>query len=571
MFETFASIVLASALTLLWGIAAFIVSGLPYAKNNRRFKRWTTVLLWIGYIALAIAALWLFLVLGWYIRKGWLFVEGTMKAIVPLMLIGHLPVVTHTLPKLRSLRESTDERLAAATLVELTHPMAIIPIYAAAVVSGMNAFSHVFAQPVLPTLAELVQRLFLLVVLLLVPTFFAMKTYRKVMREQFVPSPLWARLLKFGLAGGLTAVVVITVVVVNVLAGVSSSKLPEASDMVNHHLMDEGGGAPTLLSGHAMHRNHSNRVEVAALTGDVSAPADIKFELVAQQKEITLASGAIIDAWTYNGQLAPELRVRQGDMVEVKLVNQDIDKGVTIHWHGYNVPNAMDGVPGMTQNVVKPGQSFTYKFRAKQAGTYWFHSHQQAAEQVIRGLFGTLIVDPKNETEVYDEEFTVVTHRWDTDRGYKIAFGDQDQAQTKQVATGQKIKLRIVNTHNLSQKYVLHGVDYQIASIDGVDIQEPERLPDSTAFRLASGGRYDIAFTMPDHPVLFKLGEGKKDGKPSLLFYTDTRSQPESLSFESESAWFDPSQYGKAAANETTSATKFDREFTMILGNKMGF
>ncbi len=572
MFETFAGIILASAMTLLWGLAAFIVSGLPYTKNNRRFKRWKTVLLWTGYIALALAALWLLLVLGWYIRKGWLFVEGKMKAVIPLMLIGHLPVVTHTLPKVRSLRESTDRRLEAAALVELTHSMTVIPIYAAAVVSGMNAFSHMIAQPVLPTMAELVQRLFLLVVLLLVPSFFAMKTYRKVLRGHFVPSPLWRRLLKFGLAGGLTAVVVIAVIVVNVLAGVSSSKLPEASDMMNHHLMDEGGGAPTLLSGgHAMHRNHSSGVEVAALTGDVSAPADIKFELVAQHKEIALASGATIDAWTYNGQLAPELRVRQGDMVEVKLVNQDIDKGVTIHWHGYNVPNAMDGVPGMTQNVVKPGQSFTYKFRAKQAGTYWFHSHQLAAEQVIKGLFGTLIVDPKNETEIYDEEFTVVTHRWETDRGYKFAFGEQDQAQTKRVASGRKIRLRIVNTHNLSQKYMLQGVDYRIVSVDGVDIQEPDRLPDYTAFRLASGGRYDIAFTMPDHPVLFKLGEGKNDGKPSLLFDTDTRPRPESPSFEAEFAWFDPSQYGKAVVNETTSAVKFDREFTMILGNKMGF
>ncbi|MEJ8548562.1 hypothetical protein [Brevibacillus borstelensis] len=60
-------------------------------------------------------------------------------------------------------------------------------------------------------------------------------------------------------------------------------------------------------------------VEVAVLTGDISDPADVKFELVAQQKKITLASGAVIDAWTYSGEIAPELRVKHGDMVEVKL------------------------------------------------------------------------------------------------------------------------------------------------------------------------------------------------------------------------------------------------------------
>lgn len=329
-------------------------------------------------------------------------------------------------------------------------------------------------------------------------------------------------------------------------------------------------------SNHQQHQAHHasasvdpSQVEVASLTGDISEPADRTFELVAQQKKVTLASGAVIDAWTYNGEIAPELRVKQGEMIEVKLVNQDIDRGVTIHWHGYNVPNAMDGVPGMTQNVVKPGQSFTYKFRANQEGTYWFHSHQQAAEQVVRGLFGTLIVEPKQETESYDEEITLINHQWETDQGRRKAFGNQDEFQWKQVKPGDTVKLRIINAYNYSEKFLLQGTEFRITSIDGMRIQDPKPLSDQTAFRLGAGGRYDVVFTMPDRPVFFKLVNRRNEGNPGTVFYAGSR--PERPVFQAESAEFDPSDYGKPVMNEVTAEDKFDREFHMILGNRMGF
>ncbi|GGD52119.1 multicopper oxidase family protein [Paenibacillus nasutitermitis] len=572
MFETIASILLSFAMTALWLVAGIVVTGLPYVKNNQHLKSWRIFLLWVSCIALVLGVLWAILITSLFLRSGWIFVEGTMKAIVPALFISYLPVAIYTLPKLRSLGQSNKEKPAADTLAKAAHPMVVIPIYAAALASGLCAASHMFAQPVLPSLVEIVQRPVLLLLILVVPSFFVMRRYSTVLRGEFILHKLWKRLLKLGLVSALTAGVVIVIFVIQVLIGINSSKLPEASDMMNHHLMDEGGGTPTMLTGNQMnqdHSNHSNMVEVAALTGDVSAPADIKFELVAQKREITLASGAKIDTWTYNGEIAPELRVRYGDMVEVKLVNKDVDKGVTIHWHGYNVPNAMDGVPGMTQNVVKPGESFTYKFRAAQEGTYWFHSHQQAAEQVEKGLFGSLIVDAVNETEVYDEEITVINHRWDTDQGDKIAFGNHDQTQLKQIETGKKVKLRIINTHNLSRKYYLQGVDYQVTSIDGVRIKDPDTLSDRTAFRLASGGRYDITFTMPNHPVLFKIGDYNDAENPSIIFYRD--APPMKPSFKAESNLFDPSQYGKPVENDLTSTTEFDRGFTMILGNRMGF
>lgn len=500
MFETIVSLIFTVGMTLLWGIAGVVVAGLPNSMTNRSLKKKRTFLLWVAGAAFLLSAAWYVTITLQFINSGWLFVEGTIKTLVPLTLVPQFYLAVKILPRLKSLRDSDGEAPTLATLCAVTHPSVRLSFYAAALASGISAFSTVFAQPVLPGPVEIAQRFILVALILFVPAIFARRRYLKVIRGEQLQRGVGVRLLHLAFAGILTAGMAITILVSNVLAGVHASKLPEASDMMNHDWIDEGGGTETRMSEGSNHHGHHQQghneigtVEVAALTGNIADPADVKFELVAQRKRIELASGAVIDAWTYNGEIAPELRVKHGDMVEVKLINQDIDSGVTIHWHGYNVPNAMDGVPGMTQNVVKPGQSFTYKFRAEQEGTYWFHSHQQAAEQVVKGLFGTLIVEPKQDVEAYAEQFTVINHRWETDQGYKKAFGNHDGLQWKQMDPGKTVKLRIINTHNLSEKYLLQGTEYRIASIDGMRIQDPQPLSDQTAFRIGSGGRYDSA------------------------------------------------------------------------------
>lgn len=77
------------------------------------------------------------------------------------------------------------------------------------------------------------------------------------------------------------------------------------------------------------------------------------------------------------------------------LRNADIASGVTLHWHGYDVPSGEDGVPGLTQDAVRPGQEFTYRFLARQVGTYWYHTHEVSDRGVKMGLFGVLVVTPR--------------------------------------------------------------------------------------------------------------------------------------------------------------------------------
>jgi len=578
MFETIFTIIITVIMTLLWGIAAIAAAALPYAKTSQSLNQRSTFLFWVAGTALVLSTAWYGAIILQFIKDGWLFVEGTVKLLIPLTLVPQLYIAGNILPRLKGFRNSGGKAMTPAVREVAAQPSISISFLAAALVSGISALSMVFAQPVLPGLSQVGYRVLLVALLLLVPAIFANRRYMKLKQGKPLRRGLGARLISFVSAGLLTAMVAIIFLVTNVLVGVQVSKLPEASDMMNHDWIDEGGGSPTLMSGSSNHQHHAHhasasaapgQVEVASLTGDISQPADRRFELVAQRKKVTLASGAVIDAWTYNGKIAPELRVKHGEMIEVKLVNQDIDRGVTIHWHGYNVPNAMDGVPGMTQNVVKPGQSFTYKFRANQEGTYWFHSHQQAAEQVVRGLFGTLIVEPKQETEGYDEEITVINHQWETDQGRRKAFGNQDEFQWKQVKPGDTVKLRLINAYNYSEKFLLQGTEFRITSIDGMRIQDPQPLADQTAFRLGAGGRYDVVFTMPDRPVFFKLGDAKNESNPGIVFYAG--NAPERPVFQPESAEFDPSDYGKPVMNEVTAADQFDREFHMILGNRMGF
>jgi len=101
--------------------------------------------------------------------------------------------------------------------------------------------------------------------------------------------------------------------------------------------------------------------------------------------------------------------VTQGDRVRVTLLNR-LPVATTLHWHGIRVPNAEDGVAGLTQDAVAPGASFTYEFVASDAGTFWYHSHQDTGTQIPAGLFGALLVEPPGGRVGEDVEQTVLLH-----------------------------------------------------------------------------------------------------------------------------------------------------------------
>ncbi|UQZ84663.1 Blue copper oxidase CueO precursor [Paenibacillus konkukensis] len=336
-----------------------------------------------------------------------------------------------------------------------------------------------------------------------------------------------------------------------------NSLLPERFNMM------AGPAHYAATSGNAA---FAGTVSVTGLTGPRTGEPDRKFTLTAEKKKVRLSSGQTVEAWTYNGQIpGPELRVKQGELVEVTLVNKNIEQGATIHWHGLDVPNAEDGVAGVTQDAVMPGQTHTYRFVAEQAGTFWYHSHQQSKEAVQKGLFGSLIVEPSAgaDPKVYD--FTVMTHRWDQ----TLAVGASDTVERVSVLPGTPVRLRLINTDDWTrQRFVLAGTPFQVASIDGTDLYRPG-LMENVLLTLTTGGRYDVTFTMPDHPVFLDAGA---KGKVGLFLSPDGQGAvPDTAASASTMPVFDPSDYGDKAVTPFDANSHFDRQFTMILDNKLGF
>lgn len=143
-----------------------------------------------------------------------------------------------------------------------------------------------------------------------------------------------------------------------------------------------------------------------------------EIELVARETRWELAPGKVIKAMTYNGQVpGPTLRLREGERVRITLKNE-LAEPTTIHWHGVDVPNPMDGVPGITQKPVQPGESFVYEFEARPSGTRWYHTHFAEHKQMDLGLVAPLIIEPANsEPFAFDREYTLVLDDWATGTG----------------------------------------------------------------------------------------------------------------------------------------------------------
>ena len=124
--------------------------------------------------------------------------------------------------------------------------------------------------------------------------------------------------------------------------------------------------------------------------------------------------------WAYNGSIpGPTLRVRQGDTLRVRVAN-DLPEGTTVHWHGLRLPNAMDGVPMVTQDPIAAGGTFDYEFACPDAGTFWYHPHQRSHVQVALGLSGVLIVEEPQAPEV-DRDVVWVLDDWRLNRDGQLA------------------------------------------------------------------------------------------------------------------------------------------------------
>lgn len=154
---------------------------------------------------------------------------------------------------------------------------------------------------------------------------------------------------------------------------------------------------------------------LALLPGSVGAK---QYHLEIGETTVYLSDGPK-KAITVNGSLpAPTLRFREGEELVIKVTN-NLDRFSSIHWHGMLLPYTQDGAPGFSYEGIAPGETFTYRFDVKQAGTYWYHSHSDFQEQ--RGVYGAIVIEPKQrEPFIYDREYAVVLSDWHDTRPDRI-------------------------------------------------------------------------------------------------------------------------------------------------------
>ena len=171
--------------------------------------------------------------------------------------------------------------------------------------------------------------------------------------------------------------------------------------------LDDGAPGESDADAARLTREFSGSYDAEARpTGEV-----VDVEIVAEPVERTMLDGRRLAVWAYNGTVpGPEIRLRLGDTLRARFRNR-LPQPTTIHWHGVRVPNAMDGVPYVTQPPVEPGESFTYEFTPKDAGTFWFHPHVRSSEQVERGLYGVLVVEDR-EPPAFSRDVVWVLDDW---------------------------------------------------------------------------------------------------------------------------------------------------------------
>lgn len=239
-------------------------------------------------------------------------------------------------------------------------------------------------------------------------------------------------------------------------------------------------------------------------------PAPQVLRAQAGRQQIAPNGFAETDIWGYGGAVpGPEFRTMQGARFRRRLIN-DLPQPTTVHWHGVRIANAMDGVPGLTQEAVQAGDRFDYDFAPPDAGTFWYHSHNKNVEQVARGLYGPLIVEENAPPEV-DADLALMIDDWRLDTRTMAITGDFDNRHdlshagrlgnittvnghfdpVQSVRRHDRLRLRLINAANARVFEIgFEGLEGWLVALDGMPLQTP--APVTGAFRLAPAQRADV-------------------------------------------------------------------------------
>ncbi|RSM47379.1 multicopper oxidase family protein [Amycolatopsis balhimycina DSM 5908] len=576
---------------LLWLIAGYRAGRLTYRPTTGKLRRGArTTQVVIGFATFMLVVLVVATVIIW--TEAWDLVEPRVTVMLPLIVAPLAGVFGWTVPRLRRLARAAvaagdpDLPTPAGLRADASAPSLVVPVHVTAVAALMVLIFDLLTRP--DNLTPVVALVFWgPVVLAVVPAWLRQARLVRLRREPDArPLTRGRRLVRLA-----TAAVVVTALGAGTAASwAAASVIPETLSMSSAGAVDYGGGPVPAMGDMAGMAGMPGMIDATTLTGDITGKPDVTFVLKAAPKKITLSDGKVVDGMAFNDQVpGPELRFHQGDLVQITLVNNlpahhplEARDSLSLHWHGLDVPNAEDGVPGVTMNAVKPGESYTYRFRAHQVGTFWYHTHNDPFELVRIGLFGSLVVLPKELTPGTGSaapaaaepgvEFTEQVHTWQP--WNLTGFGTSTTLQRHVVKPGTQVKIRLINTDNNpvggsgraeARNLALAGTAYRVTAIDGTDLNGPTDIRDERLL-LASGGRYDLSFTMPDHPVRLMALASPQDGE---LFSPDGQGDVPPVAANAPA--FDPMSYGTPGPAPFGPSSRFDRTFDLILDDRLGF
>ncbi|KAB2903127.1 MAG: multicopper oxidase domain-containing protein [Anaerolineae bacterium] len=306
------------------------------------------------------------------------------------------------------------------------------------------------------------------------------------------------------------------------MSGEMMSMMEDLQDMTSMMMSEMEGAAAdqghqmegTGSGGHGMEPISSEGVPLATETRggqplEFHEEDGVKvFELTARPVIWHLTNNVQVTAWTYNGTVpGPMIRVTEGDPVCI-ILNNELPEPTTIHWHGIQVPNAMDGVPGVTQDPIQPGETFVYEFVAKPAGTFMYHPHFNSDTQIALGLYAPFIIDPAENTTQPDVDVSIMLSEWRVENGMTYAampmagmepnfFTFNGKAfpatDTLEVKQGERVRIRLYGIGQFTHPIHLHGVPFKVVAVDGFPIPEDQQLSMDT-INVAPGQRFDIEF-----------------------------------------------------------------------------
>lgn len=283
-------------------------------------------------------------------------------------------------------------------------------------------------------------------------------------------------------------------------------------------LLKKANAATTKMEAHshttpsAPHQSRRSYTPVVTTNGN-TLPYKLKngvkeFHLIAEPVEREFAPGMKVKCWGYNGQTpGPTIEAVEGDRVRIRVTNK-LAEHTSIHWHGIFLPNGMDGVGGLTQPHIKPGETYVYEFTLRQHGTFMYHPHADEMVQLAVGMMGLFIIHPKkSESPRIDRDFAIMLHMWSIHPGtYRpdpavmldfniFTFNSKvfPAVDHLVVKTNDRVRIRIANLSMDEHPIHIHGHAYRITATDGGQIPRAGQWPETTVL-VPVGATRDVEF-----------------------------------------------------------------------------